>query len=78
MYLPYHEFTTVVPKSCIQEAIFITGYNLKLIYEYLKDKGCKTFPDETQQYGYVWIYDDKCKECISYTEEEFNKIFVRK
>ncbi len=67
-------FTKIVPKGSIFEVIRINGFNLKLVYEYLKDKGCETFPDETQSSGKIWLYDPECQDCIEYSDEDFNEI----
>jgi len=71
-------FTTVVPKITLMKAIKITGFNMKVIYEYLDDVGCEIIPDERGQAGNIWVYDPDSRECITMTEEEFNNLFTNK
>lgn len=79
MEVPHHEFIDVVPKTTVMEAIRIVGFSfMKLVYETLKEKGCKTFPKEGNNVGKIWVYDPDTQECIEYTQDEFNNTFVRK
>ena len=77
MEIKQHEFCDVIINGNIMEAIFITGYNLKLVYHELHEKGCKVFPDDTLSYGYIWLYNNKNKICKSYTQKEFNMLILR-
>ena len=69
-------FIPVAPKTCVMEAILITGYNLKYVYSYLKDKGCEEFPSSKQAYGQIWVFDNDTKECVAYTREVYEDTFT--
>ena len=77
MEVPTTEFINIIPKGAVFQAIQITGYNLKLVYEYLKDKGCVVIPDEKQSFGKIWVYDPEVQDCVSYDPEEFYEFFLR-
>ena len=75
MDLSRHAFINVIPAKVRYEAIFVTGYNLKLVYNTLNEKGCTVFPPEKLSYGHVWVYNDVTKECIAYSQTEFESLF---
>ena len=67
-------FTRIIPKSAIYYVIRVTEENMKRIYNFLKQEGCESYPEEKLAAGQIWLYDPECKDCIAYTDEDFNEI----
>jgi len=74
MIIPSKEFKTIVPKSSIFYVIRVTEENMKRIYNFLKEQGCESYPEERQSAGQIWLFDPELKDCIAYTDEDFNDI----
>lgn len=74
MLIKTNEFTAIVPKSSVFYVIRVTEENMKRIYNFLKENGCESYPDEALSAGQIWLFDPDVKDCIAYTDEDFNDI----
>ena len=74
----HEKFIRVNFNSCLVEVILITGYNLKYVYSYLKDKGRLSYPIERQAFGQVWVYNPDTRDCKSFDRVDYNDILYNR